>query len=353
MGEPVVLQQSPGIGEQLLGGVANFVAAKRKAQMEKAAAQYQQQRDQTADNQWNKTYQLSANRDQREGQKAQDEHALAPGAQQKQADEHGAAVVKQLLDTLKYTTEQQLAPLKKRAAELANTKAGSDVVHGRDLHEQARLDLKIKAIEAQYAAQTKQLEVAFKQAQIGHEQAGTAHENAETYRAYHPAAAKGSAADRATDEAEKIEQQFDPTARSFAGMLFNTNNPATRGQAMEAVSQSSLTPRQKALMQRYIDSRDQTTSSAFVTPQQQFTRGRDETRDAAAADRTSNAQLERTYHDVTTSPRFVNLDPRLKSKVQSAMVGHGMTLTQTMDALNSSNLPDSDKQALAQALGAQ
>lgn len=355
MAEAIVLNQAPGLLSNLAQGAANFFTARRKAQLENQAIAYQHKQDAQKQQNWQSDHDLAVNRDTREQQTAADTHELHAGAMTHQTLENTQLAIENKAKQLKLDTDRQLQGYQVEAARLENKVKQGQVLSAADAHQLAGLQLKIKQVEAQYAAQLKALDVAQKQAEIAHANAGTAHENAETYRTYHPITAN----DREAAQAQALQQSLNPQGQRFADMLFSTNNPATRVQALNAIRASALPSDQKAALTQMVYMRDPVTSSAFVTPQEQYSRGqrdqsqaRQQQTDANREARQQHSDAEQTFHDVTRGPAWTALPPRLKSMVHTAMVGQDMSIDDTLEALKQAqSLKPEEKAAIARVLG--
>jgi hypothetical protein len=332
--------------------VASYMTAKRQRAVDDAASAHTADRESRQDLESDRTYGLASNRDAREAQTAADTHSKLPGELQAQSDTHtktqselATASITQKKAQLDIVYQQQKQPLELEYDRLRNKAESGAILTASDLHQQHLIENKLKSIELQYAAQSKQLDLLQKQASI-------ARDKAETVRALRPpAASKPSAYERQEDAFNDAQGALSPQGSSFLDMLSNTNNPPTRMQALEALAQSRLSGGDKKALQTIIESRE----SQFESPGQQtgqdYRQGRDQKLDARYDTSQSEKRGEQLYHDVAKGKAYDALTPRLKSLVHTAIVGHNMSVQEAMDAVSTSSLPDDDKSAISTALG--
>jgi hypothetical protein len=325
--------------------VASYMTAKRQRAVDDAAAAHTASRENRSDLESDREYGIKQ-------RQAANEDALQPGKikiQQGDIERNASEIATQHLTQQKtrldISYQQQKQPLEMEYDRLRNKTESGSILTASDLHQQHALENRLKAIDLQYAAQSKQLDVALKQAQIGREKA-------ETARALRPPAApKPSSYERQEESFNQAQGALSPQGSSFLDMLSNTNNPPTRMQALEALAQSRLSGGDKKALQTIIESRE----SQFESPGQQAGQGLRQGRDQKLDDRYDASQAEKRgeqlYHDVAKGKAYDALTPRLKSLVHTAIVGHNMSVQDAIGAVSASSLPDDDKSAITSALG--
>jgi len=294
MADAVVLQGAPSVASQIADSVSSFLQARKQAQLQQATANYAKLRDNVADKHFNEQLQLNKNADARAQRGADDTHALQ-SERVTQADANiDATHAATALATQSHEQKAQLFKYEKEYAQLRNKLASGQVVSLADRHRMAGLDIYIKQLEAQNKKTELALKNALDSAKVQHEQASTGHEEAETYREYHPLA---PAAEREQTDANNLYNGLPPVGKAFVDMLFNTNNPATRGQGLAALQNSKMPANVKQQVQQYMESRNPTVASAFVTPQQQFSDAERTKNDTDRDNKYASAQFLRHAED--------------------------------------------------------
>lgn len=337
--------------------VGSFYDAKRKKETEDAAAAYTAERDKRTDMESDRTYGLAKNKDTREDTAATDAHALEPGKLTlqtgditKQGSDLAGEALKQQKQQLDINYQQQHDPLELEYSRLKNKAESGTILTAADTHRLNQLNLQLKQIELQYAAQGKQLEAALKHAQI-------AHENAETVRALRPPAApKQSEGERATEAYNAAMGGLSPLGRQFVDMLYGTNNPPNRTQALRALQQARLPDADKQNLQTIIESKE----TQFVSPTEQAgqrttaaQRGVTATREAEKA---AHAERNQAYEAIAKGQAYGAIPNRLKGLIRSAMVDQGESvenLLATLDNAPKNIYSDTDKALIRGALGTQ
>jgi len=196
MGEPVVLNQAPTFAGQLAQGLTNFIAARRKAQLEQAAVNYQHHRDDVSDQQWGQTFGLQQ---QHQG----NENALLPGQLKAQTnadiqagDEHREAGEKLKNEQLDNQIKQvqaanapKMARLEMEGKVLANKFQSLQNIGQNDLNQINVYKKQVAKAEAEYAEALQRAgldrtraETMASEASAGASAASAALSNAETHK---------------------------------------------------------------------------------------------------------------------------------------------------------------------------
>jgi hypothetical protein len=353
---PVIVNPDPlSAGASAAGALATSL---RQKQLTDAAARHQQQREQRQDMEADRSFGLQQG-------EAADAHQRT---QSEIANTQSEIASRQLEDTIRQANEAQekiLRPLRVKAEQAQVKLAQGEVVSQADLHAMRQYDLVKAKIDAQIAQQTglkaAQLGLTREQAEIAATNArtvATQAETAETYKrtsllgtsGYGSGGGRGGRAALAQSAYDDAMQNLSPKAQAFMDMLYGTNNPPTRAQAMMALGATrrggGLTDADRKNLATIIDNRE----TQFESPGQQRTEGRYEERTQAADQRHQHSDAEQTFHDLARGKAYNALPPRLKEMVRHVMVDQGLTVEQALQSLPGAPIPDEDKAALTRAL---
>jgi len=334
--------------------VGSFYDAKRKKETEDAAAAYTAARDKRADMESDRTYGLAQNRDTREGAVESRAAGEEPGKLQLQGldikkAQSGLATdaLTQQKTKLDIDYQQKHQPLQLEYERLQNKAEAGQILTAADTHRLNQLNLQLKQIDLEYAAQGKQLEMALKRAQI-------AEANARAAKLAHPEPPKPSESERAMGAYNTAMNGLSPLGRQFLDMLYSSNNQPTRGQALQALQQARLPDADKQNVQTIIESKE----SQFVSPTEQVgqaataaNRATTATREAGTAQHTDRNQ---EFTNIARGQVYDALPGRLKDAIRHVMVDQGKSVDDALASLDTAPpelFSDTDKQRIRQVLG--
>lgn len=308
-----------------LGG---YLAQKRQNTLNDQAQAYQRSRDTRQDLEADRSFNLQQ---QQFGlQKQQAESELQTQDQQRRI----AAANEEF--------EKQRRPLLLQQAQVQNKIDQGQLVTQQDAHKLAGAQLADQQLKNQiaqkYGLQSAALDVQFKRADIARTQAETGLLGAQTYREMHPIA-KESASVAAQTSLDNAINALSPQGQQFLEMLYSTNNPPNRVQAELALRSSALSPLDKKNLFTIIESKQ----TQFLTPTGQGSASR-------AIQRRGEINAETNFRDVAKGKSYNALPPALREMIRSAMVDHGMSPQDAVQAADDSNLPLAAKTAIKKAL---
>lgn len=344
MGQPVVLQQAPSPVSQLVGGVASFLAAKRKAQLEQQAVNYQHSRDKVADSHWSQSFGLEQNRDTREATAAQHQNELFPGQLKAQNLTNDNLGITNHLDQLSLQTEQALKPYKIRRAQLDEEFRRGEITTQQKQLESAKLDLQIKTVEAQSAAKAKQLQLALAQAQIAHENAATGEIGVEGNEASARAAYTRAQTAKLTDpNADNPMAKISPYAQTVLGSLQAHGKQYSPMQMLIRVnSDRRMSPQDKGYLAQILNGATTADYNPAATGY---------SKSSAGAVPVSIKERQTEYSKITSSPFYKALPADVQSYVYDNFVTGGHSLADIEKGLTANgHLSDTELQAVTKAL---
>lgn len=364
---PVIQQFDP------LSAASDAVGAysdrKRQNDLDAQAQAYQKQRDARRDMESDRSYGLQKG-------EADDEHAqtlsqLQTADQQRQiaaaTEEYNEKLRPIMLDQQQLQNQMTRGEIKAQDAQAQlvklQTKAASVDLEIKKKYglpaaaaalKQSQAEASTAQTEAKIAPQQALANLAATQASTEATRAGTALTQKETALAGTSAGRGGrgsSATERAQSAYDDAMNSLSDTGRKFYDMLYSTNNPPTRAQAMLALQAtmrngSGLTPDDRKKLETLINSRE----SQFVSPSEQAGQERYEQRTATANDRNTTRDREAEFREVVKGKSFNALPPRLKDMVRHVMVDQGLSVQDALQQLPQAPIDDASKQAITRAL---
>ncbi len=223
--------------------------------------------------------------------------------------------------------------------------------------QQAQAQATTATVTANAAPQMAADQHAQAQAGIASTQASTAESQrrlssgADDYQA--PAGPRASASERGTQAYEDAMGSLSPEGMQFYEMLYSTNNPPTRAQAMLALEAGHKGHRGNPNSERdyknlktLILSRE----SSFVTEGGQRSGDRSDARGTAADERHKHTDAERAFTDVAKGKSYSSLPPKLREMIRHVLVDQGQTVQQALQDLPGAPIDDASKAAIQRAL---
>jgi hypothetical protein len=306
----------------------SFLAAKRQRDLQDQAKKYQQQRDARKDMESDRTFGL-------EQGEAADAHART-------VSDIAHTTLEDRIAKAQEDFRKQMEPLERTHQLLENKIAAGQVLDAKDLHLQRQYELITARVTAQvaqkYAIPQAALSLQQGKAELAHTNAETASTNAST--AYTEKATsllgtggfgggggRGSASDRKEQVFNDAMDSLSDKGREFYDMLYSTNNPPTRAQALLALDavarrpgKGGITPGDVRALKTMIEDKS---NSQFVTPTNQAAAARATDRAEATDAKTAEAQNNQKFETIKDTPAFKALPAESRAFFQQGVDAYG------------------------------